>query len=76
MSFPLLPSFELCAYVSWLGVTGRLFCPRCQLQVAYETKAGEGQKGDVTFILAGSFSSPFSPSYLLPLLLPFVLGPC
>ena len=33
--------------------TGRLFCPRCQLQVAYETRPGEGQKGDVTFILAG-----------------------
>ncbi|GAA5831122.1 hypothetical protein JCM11251_005152 [Rhodosporidiobolus azoricus] len=32
----------------------RLFCPRCQLQVAYETKPGEGQKGDVTFILAGA----------------------
>lgn len=33
--------------------TGRLFCPRCQLQVAYETRPGEGQKGDVTFILPG-----------------------
>ncbi|GAA5884966.1 hypothetical protein JCM6882_007174 [Rhodosporidiobolus microsporus] len=34
----------------------RLFCPRCQVQVAYETKPGEGQKGDVTFILAGALS--------------------
>ncbi|GAA5857366.1 hypothetical protein JCM8547_002245 [Rhodosporidiobolus lusitaniae] len=34
----------------------RLFCPRCQLQVAYETKPGEGAKGDVTFILAGALS--------------------
>ncbi|GAA6043052.1 hypothetical protein JCM8097_005134 [Rhodosporidiobolus ruineniae] len=34
----------------------RLFCPRCQLQVAYETKPGEGQKGDATFILAGALS--------------------
>ncbi|TKA57075.1 hypothetical protein B0A53_01031 [Rhodotorula sp. CCFEE 5036] len=34
----------------------RLFCPRCQLQVAYETRPGEGQKGDVTFILPGALS--------------------
>ncbi|CDR36859.1 RHTO0S02e07778g1_1 [Rhodotorula toruloides] len=34
----------------------RLFCPRCQLQVGYETVPGEGQKGDATFILAGALS--------------------
>lgn len=36
---------------------GRLYCPRCQLQVAYETRPGEGQKGDVTFVLPGASSS-------------------
>ncbi|GAA5891883.1 hypothetical protein JCM5296_003260 [Sporobolomyces johnsonii] len=34
----------------------RLYCPRCQLQVGYETKPGEHQKGDVTFILAGALT--------------------
>ncbi|GAA5885144.1 hypothetical protein JCM3774_006324, partial [Rhodotorula dairenensis] len=34
----------------------RLYCPRCQLQVAYETRPGEGQKGDVTFVLPGALS--------------------
>ncbi|POY70736.1 putative NADH:ubiquinone reductase (H(+)-translocating) [Rhodotorula taiwanensis] len=34
----------------------RLFCPRCQLQVAYETRPGEGQKGDVTFVLPGALT--------------------
>ncbi|GAA5979368.1 hypothetical protein JCM10908_002897 [Rhodotorula pacifica] len=34
----------------------RLFCPRCQLQVAYETRPGEGQKGDMTFVLPGALS--------------------
>ncbi|GAA5905909.1 hypothetical protein JCM8208_003372 [Rhodotorula glutinis] len=35
----------------------RLFCPRCQLQVGYETRPGEGQRGPATFILPGALSS-------------------
>ncbi|KPV76914.1 uncharacterized protein RHOBADRAFT_51897 [Rhodotorula graminis WP1] len=35
----------------------RLFCPRCQLQVGYETRPGEGQRGPATFILPGALST-------------------
>ncbi|TNY23380.1 hypothetical protein DMC30DRAFT_414249 [Rhodotorula diobovata] len=35
----------------------RLFCPRCQLQVGYETAPGEGQRGPATFILPGALSN-------------------
>ncbi|KAM0792697.1 hypothetical protein ACM66B_002477 [Microbotryomycetes sp. NB124-2] len=34
-----------------------LCCPRCLLQVAYETKHGENQKGDATFLLPGSMTA-------------------
>ncbi|BGP37341.1 hypothetical protein JCM10450v2_001248 [Rhodotorula kratochvilovae] len=35
----------------------RLYCPRCQTQVGYETRPGEGQRGPATFILAGALST-------------------
>lgn len=38
----------------------RLHCPRCQLVVGYETRPGEGQKGDATFLLPGELS--FAPT--------------
>ncbi|KAI5475262.1 hypothetical protein MNV49_001675 [Pseudohyphozyma bogoriensis] len=34
----------------------RLHCPRCQLIVGYETKPGDGQKGDATFLLPGGLT--------------------
>lgn len=51
---PLIEHLELLA--------GRLFCPRCQLQVGYETRPGEGQRGPATFILPGASTSPSSRS--------------
>lgn len=37
-----------------MRITGRLYCPRCQLQIGYETNPGES-KGVATFVLAGTF---------------------
>ncbi|KAK4050061.1 hypothetical protein OIO90_005251 [Microbotryomycetes sp. JL221] len=34
-----------------------LVCPRCQLQVAYETVKGENKKGDATFLLPGAMTA-------------------
>lgn len=51
---PLIDDLELLA--------GRLFCPRCQLQVGYETRPGEGQRGPATFILPGASASRSSAS--------------
>lgn len=38
-----------------VGCTGPLLCSRCDLQVAYETVPGAGEKGAATFILPGQF---------------------